>query len=306
MKKQPSIPDIHIGRVYDQADPEADIHYETFERLADFFGRNTPVHRHHGFYQIHFLTCGRINIHLDDEFHSGHAPLVVVTPPAIAHTFYTDDGTSGHVITARQHVVRDWYATMPGEWPQEILRRPAFLPLADCTQTAELTALNAAAELLQQESSKRGQGRASALLALGQYFFITLTRLLSSARLPAPAERARGEDLRIFLAFCDQVESRFREHITLSEYAKQLGVTESRLNDICRRVAGEASKELVHERLLQEARRLLRFSAVPVSEIGYQLGYEDPAYFSRFFARHAGMSPTEFREQHRIRPGHKD
>ena len=60
-------------------------------------------------------------------------------------------------------------------------------------------------------------------------------------------------------------------------------------------MANQASKALIHDRLVQEARRLLRFSAVPVSEIGYQLGFTDPAYFSRFFARHAGVPPSEFR-----------
>ena len=41
-----AIPDIHIGRVYHRRDPECDVHYETFGTLAQFFGRNTPMHRH--------------------------------------------------------------------------------------------------------------------------------------------------------------------------------------------------------------------------------------------------------------------
>ena len=72
-------------------------------------------------------------------------------------------------------------------------------------------------------------------------------------------------------------------------------VAEMRLDDICRRMANLPSKEVVHERLLQEARRLLRFSAVPVSEIGYQLGFADPAYFSRFFTKRTGLPPSQFR-----------
>lgn len=53
--------------------------------------------------------------------------------------------------------------------------------------------------------------------------------------------------------------------------------------------------EVVHERLLQEARRMLRFSGMPVGEISYQLGFADPAYFSRFFTRRAGVPPSQFR-----------
>ena len=83
-------------------------------------------------------------------------------------------------------------------------------------------------------------------------------------------------------------------------YARRLNVTEARLNDLCRRMANQSSKELIHDRLVQEARRLLRFSAIPVSEIGYQLGFTDPAYFSRFFTRHAGVPPSEFRSRQSI------
>ena len=74
-------------------------------------------------------------------------------------------------------------------------------------------------------------------------------------------------------------------------------VTEARLNDICRRVANLPSKEIIHERLLQEARRLLQFSAVPISEISYQLGFSDPAYFSRFFTKRTGLAPSQYRQQ---------
>lgn len=295
------IPDIHIGRVYDQSDPDADIHYETFERLAEFFGRNTPIHRHYGFYQVHFLTQGNINIHLDDRFYSGDAPLVIITPPTIPHTFYTEEGTSGHVVTVRQEVVRQWFAAMPGQWPDNLLREHAFFTLGDSVGGPDYRNLLTAAELLQQEFSRHEKGRSATLRALGEFFFINMSRLLVSGRPSAPAKRERSEDLRIFLAFCDLLEVRFRDHITLSEYAKQIGVTESRLNDLSRRIAGKASKELVHERLLQEARRLLCFSAVPVSEIGYQLGYDDPAYFSRFFTRHIGLPPSEFRTRHQHR-----
>ncbi len=59
-------------------------------------------------------------------------------------------------------------------------------------------------------------------------------------------------------------------------------------------------KEMIHERLLQEARRLLQFSAIPVSEISYQLGFADPAYFSRFFTKRCGTSPSQYR--HRTHP----
>lgn len=293
-----AIPDIHIGRVYDRRDPECEIHYETFGRLADFFGRNTPAHRHYCFFQVHLLLRGSIRLNLDDRLHCANAPLLIFTPPATPHSFYTEEDTDGHVLTVRQEVVRGWYQAMPGQWPESLLREPAFLELNDLSaeNAQEFERLVQVIDLLQQEFFADKTGRSAAVWALGQCFFVHLSRLLVAQEPASPRRQERGEDLRLFLQFCDMVEAHFREHLTLADYADRLSITVARLNDICRRMANLPSKEVVHERLLQEARRLLRFSAVPVSEISYQLGFVDPAYFSRFFTKRTGVPPSQFRE----------
>lgn len=294
-----AIPDIHIGRVYDQRDPECEIHYETFGRLAEFFGRNTPPHRHYCFFQVHLLTRGSIRLNLDGQVYYGQAPLIIFTPPTSPHSFYSEEDTDGHVLTVRQEVVRGWYKAMPGQWPEALLREPAFLELsrlpAECA--GDFESMVASVELLQREFGRDAKGHLVLLLALGESAFIHLSRLLL-AREPVTAQRAeRSEDLRVFLNFCDLVEAHFRDHLMLSEYAGRLSVTEARLNDICRRMADRPSKEVVHERLLQEAQRLLRYSAVPITEICYQLGFADPAYFSRFFTKRTGVPPSQFRRE---------
>lgn len=296
--REQAIPDIHVARVYDRRDPECDVHYETFGRLADFFGRNTPAHRHHGFYQVHFVVRGSIQLSLDEQACYGQAPLLIFTPPNVPHSFYTESDSDGHVLTIRQEVVRNWQQAMPGQWPDALLREPAFVPLHDLASAIaeDVAALELVCDLLQREFFGADKGRSAALLALGNYFFIRLGRILLD-RQPIPSTRQeRSADLRLFLKFCDMVEAHFRDHLTLSDYASRLAITEARLNDICRRMAQRPSKEIVHERVLQEARRLLRFSAVPVSEISYQLGFADPAYFSRFFTKRAGVPPSQFRQ----------
>ncbi|MFO7288350.1 MAG: helix-turn-helix domain-containing protein, partial [Gammaproteobacteria bacterium] len=53
--------------------------------------------------------------------------------------------------------------------------------------------------------------------------------------------------------------------------------------------------KLVHHRVLLEAKRQLLYTTKPVSEIAYGLGFDDPAYFTRFFSRRTGMSPRAYR-----------
>ena len=198
------------------------------------------------------------------------------------------------MLTVRQEVVRAWYRKMPGQWPDAGLREAVFLEMSSlpADSAGDFAALVQTVELLQREFERDAKGHSAMLLALGECAFIHLSRLLL-AREPGAAQRPeRSEDLRLFLDFCDLVEAHFRDHLTLTEYAGRLSVTEAQLNDICRRMANLPSKEVVHERLLQEARRMLRFSAIPVSEIIYPLGFADPAYFSRFFTKRTGTGPV--------------
>ena len=67
-----------------------------------------------------------------------------------------------------------------------------------------------------------------------------------------------------------------------------------------RTVAGKSPFEVAQERLLLEARRKLIYIAAPVSLLAYELGFEDPAYFWRFFKRRTGMTPKEFRRRSRL------
>ncbi|MEQ1581573.1 MAG: helix-turn-helix domain-containing protein [Steroidobacteraceae bacterium] len=300
-----SIPDIYITRIHNPGDPDCDVHCESFSRLAEVFGRNTPAHRHTRFYQVHLLFQGSIRLQLDEGIYAGRAPLVFLTPPAAPHAFFADEETEGVVISVRQEVVRGWQAATPGLWSEGQMQEAAFLLLADRTSgpSEEERRLMDLGGQLQLEFRGTGLGRSPMLTALALCFFITLGRLISSrSDSEAPIHKS-GEDLHLFLAFCDLVEAHFQQHLTVAQYARRLKVTQARLNDVCRRVADIASKELVHERVLAEARRRLRFSLTPVSELCYQLGFTDPGYFSRFFKQRTGLSPSDFRRRHQAEAG---
>ncbi|AHF94774.1 hypothetical protein OPIT5_26475 [Opitutaceae bacterium TAV5] len=83
---------------------------------------------------------------------------------------------------------------------------------------------------------------------------------------------------------------------TVGEYAARLHVSPDRLSEAVREATGHPAGELIRQRQLLEARRLLAHTTRSVSEIAYALNFQDPAYFSRFFRRLTGQSPGEFRE----------
>jgi len=95
--------------------------------------------------------------------------------------------------------------------------------------------------------------------------------------------------------FHELVERHFAEHWTLPRYAAALNMTEARLTDLCNRLTGRSPKRVVVERLALEARRFLAFSLLPVNEISSAMGFEDAAYFCRFFKRSQGVTPSDYR-----------
>ncbi|MNH17633.1 HTH-type transcriptional activator Btr [compost metagenome] len=159
---------------------------------------------------------------------------------------------------------------------------------------AEASRLQGWLEALSDEFATQQPGRAAALQSLTRLIMISLLRLCPNSLESTPA---RHEDLKIFHRFNALIEAHYLEHWPLARYAQQIGVTEARLNDVCRRIADLPSKRLVLERLMQEAKRLLLFSGSTANEICYQLGFKDPAYFSRFFNRYAKLTPGEYRQR---------
>src|SRR5581483_9134946 len=114
-----------------------------------------------------------------------------------------------------------------------------------------------------------------------------------TAACTAPASATASREL--VARFRRLIEARYRSHSSLSTYAAGLNVSEAKLRRVCLEVAGQSPVELVHLRLLVEAERLLRYTSMPVTQVGYHLGFDDPAYFTRFFTRRMSVSPRAFR-----------
>lgn len=295
MSDRQPIPNINIGQVYDQRYSDAEVHYDKLGNLAEFFGRNMPVHRHDRFFQVHYVKSGTVRVFLDDRQYVESGPMFFLTPPTVAHSFVTEADADGHVLTVRQQLVWGLIDADPGLAPGAQLPA-ACVALAGLAATfqPEVRRLEFLFEELSREIGGDGAGRSAVLESLTRLIMISLLRLCANS---LEARPARHEDLRIFHRFNELIEDHYLQHWPLSSYADGVGVTEARLNDVCRRIADLPSKRLIFERIMQEAKRLLLFTGSSANEICYQLGFKDPAYFSRFFQRYAQMTPGEYRSR---------
>lgn len=91
------------------------------------------------------------------------------------------------------------------------------------------------------------------------------------------------------------VEGHFKTKHTVAEYAEMLNKSPKTLSNIFSKTGFKTPLQYIHERKMLEARRLLQHSERSIKEIAYEIGHEDIQTFSRFFKKHEGVSPSEFR-----------
>jgi len=91
------------------------------------------------------------------------------------------------------------------------------------------------------------------------------------------------------------VEQHFREKHAVSDYAALLNKSPKTLSNLFGKLYEKTPLQLIQQRIMLEVRRLLRYTDSPISEIGYEVGFNDVQSFSRFFKKNEGVSPSEFR-----------
>ena len=91
------------------------------------------------------------------------------------------------------------------------------------------------------------------------------------------------------------VEHHFKEKHTVSDYASMLNKSPKTLSNLFKKLHDKTPLQMIQARIMLEVRRLLRYPDKAISEVGYEVGFNDVQSFSRFFKKNEGISPSEFR-----------
>lgn len=123
------------------------------------------------------------------------------------------------------------------------------------------------------------------------------TILVHSLRAYQPKFVNAGSDLNIskIRNFEKLIEIHYKEYKSVTDFAEKLNITANYLNAICTKTVGRTAGELIRDRVILEAKRLLLHSTLSVCEMAYHLGYDDCSYFIRVFKKEVGHTPEQFR-----------
>lgn len=126
---------------------------------------------------------------------------------------------------------------------------------------------------------------------------VVLVHLWRAQGMPELLENTVSITRRLMSQFTNLVEVHFRERWTVNQYARALGITADRLNDICRRARGRTPRQVIASRIGVESRLLLENSLNSLDQIASDLGFPSTAQFNRFFKSVHGVPPGQYRRQ---------
>lgn len=290
-------------RLYGETDEERELgflHVETIRARASLHDWTIRPHRHRDLHQVMAVAAGGGVMDLEGRRLALTAPMLISTPPVVVHGFAFEPGTEGWVVTLSAEGLAAALAAFGDPGLAGAASHAAQVALCG-EEAAETLAAFAAIE---REVRFPRAGSRAAILARVSLALVAVARAVEAGPHggsdAAGAAGAVGTDLAnadaaLFDRYRRLVEERFRTQPRIGALASELALSEGRLNAVCRRVAGRSAQEVLHARVLLEAKRSLVYTSMTVAEVAYSLGFTDPAYFSRFFARRAGVSPAAYR-----------
>ncbi len=271
------------------------IHIETVAARSRLHDWHIRPHRHTDLHQLLLLRRGRVLARLDGQETDLATPAALVIPPGVVHSFQFRPDTVGFVLSIATDLVEDLASADP------FLRSLLAQVSAERIESRALarTDLWPLSDMLLREFTRAAHGRQSALRGLLAALLANFRRLKAGASHQDAAATGSRE---LVARFRELLEKRLHERRTIAQYATELGVNEARLRRACVAITTRTPIELIQRRVLLEAERLLRYTSMSVSQVAYHLGFEDPAYFSRFFTRGTGRAPRLFRASDGLEP----
>lgn len=104
----------------------------------------------------------------------------------------------------------------------------------------------------------------------------------------------------LFLKFLETVRANFKNNLTVAQMAASLNTTGSKLNELSRLHTGRTAQSVIHGLTASEAKRLFMYEKLSVKEVAYELGFNDPFYFSNFFKKQTKQSPKTYKEKYSL------
>lgn len=290
---QRAIPQYSLYGESTQDVDERFLHVESIAERSRVHNWVIQPHAHRDLHHLLFLQRGGGTFHAESDHHPLTPPVLIEVPLSCVHGFNFHPATEGWIVTASgalmSRIVRE-HPSLTG-----VLHEAGVVALTSEAAAAMDTLYRALVEeFLGHQLARRTAAEAWLTTILVQ------TLRLKLQRAPDP-DHPVNADTELAARYRALVETNFSKPLRIVDYAERLCVSHERLRQACVRSTASSPLQLLNARRLLEAKRSLLYTSMNVGLIAEYCGFEDPAYFSRFFARATGKSPQQYRKQQSAR-----
>lgn len=251
-------------------------------RLEDARPQPTAIHRHEHFEMI-FLTSGKLEGKVDMEEYSLSAGSIGFIQPGKLHRFSAPSNVQGYLLCFAAQFCR-----LPAESALALSTQGSHLAVPGDKRSGMIDLL----EFMKQEQDHGGLYRNEVLSEFLKIFLIYLGRLSANQERPS-----FNRGTQIFEQFMAVLEKKYLTHRRPADYAEELFLSTSYLNQTIKAVSGRTTSYHIHQRVVLEAQRMAVYANSSLKEAASNLGFEDICHFSRFFKKAAGKSFKEFKQR---------
>lgn len=287
---KPALPAIPVFKLYgDSLDwPTPDLlHCETISQRSREHQWKIKPHRHADLCQLLFVFKGQAELEIEGQLTRLDEPGIQILPALSIHGFRFSEDVEGFILTLAAPLVAHLQAQL-GHSVNALAQAESYLA------GAQAEYLNSLFSALQAEYNGHQPAREMLMHSLVSVILVWVSRQVIQRR----NVQQRPQRAREYLnGFIQLVEENYRQHVKVEDLAHRLGISVSHLNGTCRELAGQPALQIMHERQLLEAKRMLTYTSMTIYEMSDLLGFSDPTNFTRLFRRRVGISPKVFRDR---------
>lgn len=263
------------------------IHVDRVMNHKDYHGGKATPHLHPHFGQLSLWFKGGGRYEIEGKAWTFEAPMMHFVPANTLHGFEVDPATTDcWAISIANHAL----AGMADQLPFDLTRSHYVLSHQGDEHSWKMA--EQLFELAYAEYSVERQGRMRLVGLLTRSLFEIFGRLQAAGNTIAAPRLVR-----LALDFQVLVDQHYAEDWKIEDYCRKLGVTRHQLARACQELWQQGIKDVIDATRLRVAQRMLHYTVSSVEAIAYETGFNDPAYFSRFFRKMTGQSPAAWRQQ---------
>jgi len=264
--------------------------------VADYFAHYLDEHKNlhfphkHSFYHLVYFSKGSGSHSIDFVHFPVEAGQIYFMIPGQVHGWDFKEQPDGYIVNFSEQYIQaliadprylDQFSFFSGIANEQVIT----IPDKDRAQVAQILAT-----VVREGNSKQALKDDYARAALVQ-LFIQVSRYTNEAN----AKHQSNYNAVLLRNFQKLIEQHYKEKKLTKDYAAMLYVTPNHLNALSKDVTGRSAGELIRDRILLEAKRLLVNAKMTISEIALELDFADNSYFSKFFKKYEGVTPEVFR-----------